>query len=87
MKSLYESLLDDFDDLEKKSNSDIKSSIINFIESNYSGIKKITIKDKITDNGKGVDALIKADPENGIEKDAEFFYNMYIKNPIYKSNR
>lgn len=31
------------------------------------------------DNGKGVDALIKADPEKGIEKDAEFFYNMYIK--------
>lgn len=31
------------------------------------------------DNGKGVDALIKADPEKGIDKDAEFFYNMYIK--------
>lgn len=31
------------------------------------------------DNGKGVDALIKADPEKGIEKDVEFLYNLYIK--------
>lgn len=51
---LYESLLDDFDDLEKASNSDIKASIIDFVKNNYKGIEKITLSDKINDDGKYV---------------------------------
>ena len=31
------------------------------------------------DGGKGVDAIVKANPDEGIYEAAEFFYNMYIK--------
>ena len=80
MKTLYESLLDDFDDLEKKSNSDIKSSIIDFIRNNYSGIEKITISDKINDNGKyvvdikGYDIDIQTSSRQNIKKLTNDFF-------------
>ena len=54
MKTLYESLLDDFEELEKASNNNIKSSIIDFVENNYKGVQRITISDKINDDGKYV---------------------------------
>ena len=62
---LYESLLDDFDDLEKVSNSDIKSSIIDFVENNYKGVEKITISDNINDDGKYIVDIKGRDIQSG----------------------
>lgn len=56
MKSLYESLLDDLDTIEKKSNDAIVPGIEEFIRKNYqlgSGTK-YTISDKLNENGKYV---------------------------------
>ena len=56
MKSLYESLLDDFDTLEKNSNAAIIPSIEEFIKKNYrlDSSVKYTISDKLNENSKYV---------------------------------